>query len=169
MTEQKPSKKFDEVVEDLRQEWHEAPTAEKATMLSSLYEGYSSRFLSDNTRIWTTAATMIPLSLGAFVVLASIDRPSRSQIVLLPLAGWLLMSIWLVIAENHRAFQEASHQWMRAVERIWGFDEALPEKRLSWMTGRRRVRQMRFALWWIVTVGAVFVMLFWPGGFFGSA
>lgn len=165
MNEQRPSRRFDHAIEELRQEWHEAPTAEKAAMLSTIYQGYSQRFLSDNTRIWATAATMIPLSLGAFVVLASIDRPSRFQIVILPLTGWLLMSIWLVIAENYRSLQDVSYQWLRAVERIWGFDEALPVQRLSWLTGRRRVQQMRFVLWWIVTAGAAAVILFWPGGF----
>jgi hypothetical protein len=134
-------------------------------MLSTLYDGYSQRLVADNTRIWATAATMIPLSLGSFVVLASIDHPSRFQIVLLSLSGWLLMSIWLIIAENYRSFQDVSYQWIKAVEQIWGFDGALPEKRLTWLTARGRVRQMRFALWWIVTVGAVAIILFWPGGF----
>jgi hypothetical protein len=93
-----------------------------------MYETYGNRFISDNTRIWTTAASMIPLSFGAFVVLASIDQPSRLQVVLFPLAGWLLMSVWLVIAENHRAFQDPSLQCIRAIERVWGFEQGPPLK-----------------------------------------
>jgi hypothetical protein len=168
MTEKTAPKSFDQKIEKVRQEWQENPTVERAAMLSTLYQGYSSRFLSDNARIWTTAATMIPLSLGSFVVLASIERPSRFQVVLLPLTGWLLMSIWLVIAENHRAFQEASEKWLIALEQVWGFDkEERPKKRSSWLTRSQRVKQMRFALWWLVTVGAAVIILFWPQGLLG--
>jgi VanZ family protein len=149
----------------LRQAWQSLPAAEQAKSLIALYDSYSSKFLSDNARIWTTAATMIPLSLGSFVVLASIRHPSRAQIYLLAAAGWVLMSVWLVIAENHRAFQDGAQKVLRDIEGIWTFPGRPPKSGGSWLlTGPGRVQQMRFVLWAAVTIGAVLVTLFWPGG-----
>jgi hypothetical protein len=76
----------------------------------TLYAEYNARFLSDNGRIWTTAATMVPLSLGSFALLASIKHPSRAQVIALPLIGLCLMTFWLAIAAKHRVFQEAALQ-----------------------------------------------------------
>lgn len=166
MSEQKAPKSFAQTMEELRQEWQKLPATERAGILKTMYETYANQFLSDINRIWTTAASFIPLSLGAFAVLISIDHPSFSQILLLSLTGWLLISVWLVIAENHRAFQEKSHRWMREIERIWGFEEVLQPKRVGWLTARGMVRRMRFALWAII-VGAVLIILFWPGGLLG--
>jgi hypothetical protein len=167
MSEQGAPKTFAQTMEELRQEWQKLPAAERAEILKTMYEAYANQFLSHINRIWTTAASFIPLSLGAFAVLISIDHPSFSQILLLSLAGWLLISVWVVIAENHRAFQEGSRQWMREIERIWGFEEVLQPKRVGWLTASGMVRRMRFALWGIVTVGAVLIILFWPGGLLG--
>jgi hypothetical protein len=148
----------------LRQAWRSMPAEDQAKSLITLHQRYSAMFLSDNTRIWTTAATMIPLSLGSFVVLASIRNPSLPQIMIFSAAAWILMSVWLVIAENHRAFQEGSQRVLRDIEDIWDFPARPGKGNGTWLTSRGRVRQMRFVLWWTVTIGALLVILFWPGG-----
>jgi hypothetical protein len=74
------------------------------------------------------------------------------------------MSVWLVIAENHRAFQEGSQRVLREIEDIWDFPARPGKGNETWLTRTGRVRQMRFVLWWTVTVGALLVILFWPGG-----
>jgi hypothetical protein len=163
----------------LKQAWQELTPAEQSQSLIVLYERYTDRFLADNARIWSTAASMIPLSLGGFVVLASITRPQLFQVVLFPVASWILMSVWLVIAENHRAFQQASHQKLNDIERIWDFPsrpakdvrgtesrrfDRLINRIASWLVSKNRVQRMRFMLWGVVTVGAVAVILFWQGG-----
>jgi hypothetical protein len=148
----------------LRRAWRSMPADDQAKSLVALHQRYSAMFLSDNTRIWTTAATMIPLSLGSFVVLASISHPSLPQIIIFSAAAWILMSVWLVIAENHRAFQEGSQRVLREIEDIWDFPARPGKGNETWLTRTGRVRQMRFVLWWTVTVGALLVILFWPGG-----
>lgn len=148
----------------LRHAWRSMSKDEQAKALVTLHESYSARFLSDNARIWTTAASMIPLSLGAFVVLASMRSPALVQVVILSAAAWVLMSVWLIIAENHRAYQEGSQRVLQDIEEIWGFPHRPAKSKGNWLTGRGRVRQMRYVLWWAVTIGAVLVVLFWPGG-----
>ncbi len=148
----------------LRQAWRSMPAADQAKSLISVYDRYSAMFLSDNARIWTTAATMIPLSLGAFVVLASLRSPALIQIIMLSAAAWVLMTVWLIIAENHRAFQEGSQRVLQDIEGVWDFPPRPAKSNGNWLTGNGRVKQMRFVLWGAVTIGAVLAILFWPGG-----
>jgi hypothetical protein len=108
---------------------------------------------------------MIPLSLGAFVVLASIPHPSRIEILTLSIASWVLMSVWFVIAENHRAFQESSGQVLRSIEQVWGFPERPSKPTRNLVTAPGRIRLMRIVLLIAVTVAAIIAPLLWPGGY----
>jgi hypothetical protein len=128
----------------------------------TLYAEYNARFLSDNGRIWTTAATMVPLSLGSFALLASIKHPSRAQVIALPLIGLCLMTFWLAIAAKHRVFQEASLQNCDAIEAKWGFSAKPPARK------RVKIWFIRWLMWGTVLIAAVLVILFWPGGIFTS-
>lgn len=153
----------------LQERWDLLPEADQLEVLKEVYGSYTSRFISDNSRIWTTAASMIPLSLGSFVVLASIAKPTLAQIVLLSAASWILMTVWLVIAENHRAFQNASMQRLSQIEKIWGVEgvgspKVASGKLAAFLTRPGRVRQMRFGLWLTVSLGSLCVIIFWPGG-----
>ncbi len=138
--------------------------------LATLYTAHSERFVSDNNRIWSTASTMIPLSLGAFVVLANIKEPTFAQVMTCSLSGWLLITFWLVTAENHRAFQEASLKWLDAIESAWGLTEQSPGKVpknrgvTSRLTGEGMTRRARWGIWWAVTIGSIIVVTFWPSG-----
>jgi hypothetical protein len=122
---------------------------------------------------------MIPLSLLPFVALSSIKDPTSTQIIILPFTGWLLISTWFVIAQNHRAFQQNSEQRMKEIEDIWGFKKGFEGKRVParWDNDRIKavrnrlervmvipgmVLYMRYALWGIVTVLTLLVILFWP-------
>jgi hypothetical protein len=149
----------------LQSTWESQSPAEQSQSLVTLYANYTARFLSDNSRIWTTAASMIPLSLGAFVVLASIAHPSKIEILTLSISSWVLISVWFVIAENHRAFQESSHKVLRGIEEIWGFPERPSKTTYNLVTAPGRIRLMRIVLLGAVTIAAIIVPLFWPGGF----
>lgn len=159
----RPSEPADDLAA-LRHAWRAMPAAEQAKSLITVHDRYVAMFLSDNARIWTTAASMIPLSLGSFVVLASIRSPTLIQIIILSAAAWILMSVWLVIAENHRSFQESAQRVLEDIEDIWDFPRRPAKSNGNWLTGKGRVRQMRFVLWLAVTIGAILVVLFWPGG-----
>jgi hypothetical protein len=154
----------------LKDEWLSLELSERAVALTAVYGRYTQQFFSDNGRIWTTAATMIPLSLGAFVGLAAIDHPTKLQIVLFSVASWLLMSFWLVIAENHRESQDRSSEVLNAIEEIWSLAaitrDAPPGSRIGRLnrilTGRNRVRHARYTLWAITSTGAALAILLWP-------
>jgi hypothetical protein len=88
--------------------------------LQIIYQSYSQRFISDNERIWATGAIMIPLALAIFVALPSIKEPTTLQLITLGIPSILVMMSWLVIAENHRAFQEKSRAWIVAIEETLG-------------------------------------------------
>jgi len=98
----------------------------------TLYAEYNARFLSDNNRIWTTGATMIPLSLGSFALLASIKEPTLAQVIALPLIGVCLMAFWEMIADGHRVFQDSSRKNCTTIEERLG---------LSYRAAGRQVRQ----------------------------
>jgi hypothetical protein len=152
-------KTFEEALDELGSASRASSQEERGKVLTVLYQEFTKRYLSDNNRIWTTAATMVPLSLGAFALLASIDKPTMGQIIAFPLSGWLLMSFWFVVADNHRRFQERNEEWLKAIQKEWGF-ELVPEPKRRILT----VRRSRIALWWIVTVATVAAILLWPGG-----
>jgi len=83
---------------------------------------------------------------------------------MLSAAAWVLMTVWLIIAENHRAFQEGSQRVLQDIEGVWDFPPRPAKSNGNWLTGNGRVKQMRFVLWGAVTIGAVLAILFWPGG-----
>lgn len=88
-------------------------------MLRFLYENYHNRFLQDNKQIWDNGKIMVPFSLSAFGVYANLSSPSCGVTLILAIASFALSLIWLINAENHRAFQNKSFVWMRAIERIF--------------------------------------------------
>lgn len=90
--------------------------------LRFLYDNYHKRFLSDNERIWDNGKLMIPFSLAAFGIYANIDCPSWVQLTVLGIASSALSILWLINAENHRAFQNKSIAWVMAIEKLIGLD-----------------------------------------------
>ncbi len=99
--------------------------------LEILYQHYSERFTEDNNKIWTTASILIPISLAGFGAVATINQPSITQVVILMFASIALFTIWLVIAENHRAFQQKNQAWVVAIERIIGVEDRTGAKILT--------------------------------------
>jgi len=83
--------------------------------LRMLYNTYSQRYAADGDRIWITGAVMIPLSLGTFIALTQVSQPTTLHILLLALVSILLMVVWLVISEAHRAQQQESRRWIQAI------------------------------------------------------
>ena len=126
----------------------------------TLYAEYNARFLSDNNRIWTTGATMIPLSLGSFALLASIKEPTLAQVIALPLIGVCLMAFWEMIADGHRVFQDSSRKNCTTIEERWGFLTEPPADKCV------NIRAVRYLMLGLVGHAAVLVMFWWPGGIF---
>lgn len=125
---------FEKVVEDLvinlnkMSEIHKDDIGYQEKWLETLYNHYSERFNEDNNKIWTTASIFIPTSLAGFIAFATIENPSFLQIVGLMAGSLALLTIWLFIAENHRAFQDKSLAWIIAIEKVIGISDTTDTK-----------------------------------------
>ncbi len=132
--------------------------------LLRLHEHFTDRLLSDNSRIWQTGAIFVPIALAAFGALTTIKAPvAWWQVLVLGVPSTLLMWLWLVIAENHRAFQKKSEAWLFAIEEARGFfARHAPNKYAS--TGHDRhfifPGVIQKARWWLAFgVGTSWVLL----------
>lgn len=129
--------------------------------LRFLYDNYHKRFLSDNERIWDNGKLMIPFSLAAFGIYANIACPSWLQLTVLGIASSALSIIWLINAENHRAFQNKSIAWVMAIERLISLDirvvKISDDKLNKILSSRAAVR--RSIRWFSFGVPLVWVLL----------
>lgn len=157
----------DEIKKAINREFKSKKGLESDEWLRTLYNNYTERFLSDNERIWTTASIMIPLAFAVFVVLPQIQKPTNWQILILAIASISIITSWLFIAENHRAFQEKNRAWIVAIEETIGITNTGPTKipvnlfsRL--VTFRGAIHLMRWGIVAIIIISWVFVYLYWP-------
>lgn len=75
-----------------------------------------------------------------------------------------LMWCWLVIAENHRAFQQASESWLVAIEQYLGLGPSKTVKvkgnRLNrWLTRPGAIQSMRWWLCLLLSAAWIIVLL----------
>lgn len=89
-------------------------------LITEVYKGRVARFLSDNTRIWTSGSLFVPISLAAFVALPQIEELQTRHFLFLGGASTALIWFWLAVAESHRAFQAWSIEWMNDIEGALG-------------------------------------------------
>lgn len=132
--------------------------------LQILYQNYSNRFHSDNDKIWSTGSILIPLSLAGFAAVVSVQNLGWPHVVVLASASIALMLVWLVIAENHRAFQQKSEAWLIAIERTIKLEGVGGPKVKgnflnSLLTGKGAVQKMRWYLFVGVFLGWVIVLV----------
>jgi hypothetical protein len=163
---------FDHVVEGLKAELKRSlvdgsayDDLQKDQWLRTLYESYCKRFMEDNSRIWTTGSIMIPLSLAAFAAVPNMTNARLLHLAVLAAASISLMLAWLVISENHRAFQEKSRAWIVAIELTLGLEKTGESKikgdALNSLLIRPHAAQaMRWLLLIFVVVGWVLVIVF---------
>jgi hypothetical protein len=132
--------------------------------LLRLHEHFAKRWVSDNARIWQTGAIFIPVALAAFVPLTALKGPVLWwHIVVLGLPSTGLLWLWLLVAENHRAFQQKSEAWLFAIEEARGFySRHAPNKFPS--AGQHPYvfpRAVQKAIWVLpFAVGTMWVLLF---------
>jgi len=130
---------------------------QKDEWLRKLYECYKDRFLSDNDRIWKTGAIMIPLSFAPLAILPSIESPEAVHFLILGIASLLIYAIWLIIADNHRVFQNKSMAWITAIEQsvnLVNTGEAKLGK--SKLTKVITVKRMRYGV--LIVLGILWVI-----------
>lgn len=138
--------------------------------LETLFNHYSDRMLSDNERIWRTGALFVPISLAAFAVLAGIQSLQLWHILALGASSIILMWTWIVIAENHRSFQQKSEAWLIAIQRAMDLDAPRQVKVVKagglerYVTRKSAVQKMR---WFLLIMVVVFWFFILVGYFLG--
>lgn len=132
--------------------------------LKTLYNAFGNRMLSDNERIWRTGAILVPLSLSAFAALVAMNSLRPWKVLVLGSASSALLWCWLIIAENHRAFQQKSEAWLLAIQETVGFERAGGPK----VKGNAPNRFLIFSaaiqgMRWVLAVGvtAAWAVLWW--------
>ena len=119
-----PRDRFREEVDRIKEKLGEMMEAERKAKrdpnlwLRVLYSSYLSQMLSDNDNIWKTGAIFVPLSLAGFAAFVSLETPTLLQTFVLMFASFGLMVSWLIVAENHRAFQQKCNAWLVAIQEI---------------------------------------------------
>lgn len=143
-------------------------------IFEALFKHYTDRMLADNERIWKTGALFVPISLAAFAAFAAIKCPQVWHILVLGIPSIGLMFAWIVIAENHRSFQQKSEAWLVALHRAVDLDLKLPIKLPTGgmedaVTTSGAIQRMRWhllagvaALWGLILLWAV-AFWFWAG------
>ena len=96
--------------------------------LGRLYDNYHRRFLADNAQVWGNGRVLVPFSLSAFGVWAALPLRTIPVTAVLAAGSTTLAALWLVNAENHRAFQNKSMAWLVAIERVIGVKLSTPQK-----------------------------------------
>jgi len=91
--------------------------------LQSLHSIYAARFEADNGRVWTTASILATASFATFAGILAIDDPELPHVFVLGGISGMLLGVWVVIAENYRAFQWKSLAWQIAIEEFVGFED----------------------------------------------
>jgi hypothetical protein len=174
MSAKKNQQEFNAIVQDLKakikQTLIDTPPYEgfqSDEWLRTLYKSYTNKFIHDNNRIWTTGSIMIPLSLAAFAAVPTINCPKSIHLLILGLASLTIIISWLVIAENHRAFQDKSLAWVVAIEEVLGLTgtggtkiRGNPLNRL--LTFPAAVQIMRWSITSSITIGWILVLILWP-------
>ena len=148
--------------------------ADSFKMLESLLKHHTDRMLSDNERIWRTGALFIPISLAAFAALTAIKCLQVWQILVLGGPSIALMLAWVIVAENHRAFQQRSEAWVIAIQNAMGLETPLLTKldgggREASVSGKRTIQKVRWGLlyfvviaWLLILIGACVSWLYQP-------
>lgn len=132
--------------------------------LEALLKHYTDRMLSDNERIWRIGALFLPISLAAFAAFTSVKCLQVWHALVLGIPSIGLLFAWIVIAENHRAFQQKSEAWIIAIHRILGLDGPATPKvaaggREARVTRKGAIQNMRWYLLYAVTTawGIIFL------------
>jgi hypothetical protein len=121
-------------------------------------------YLSDNNRIWNMGSIILPVAFASAAILPSTNAKG-GQVIILGVASTLLVAVWNVFSDHHRAFQTKSMAWMEAIERTLGVEDAGPPKaelpravdaKLP-LVGKLNVRRIR---WTLAVLTAVYWLAF---------
>ena len=123
--------------------------------LQALYSNYTTRFISDNNRIWVTGSIMIPLALSGFVLLPMVKKPEIILLLPIALSSSIVLLAWNLIADKHRDFQDKSLAWLKAIEEVIDIRVQKPFGKVS-------VRAIRWILLLAVVIAWLIVLIHWP-------
>jgi hypothetical protein len=84
--------------------------------LRHLHSSYVDRFLSDNQRIWATAAILVPVSLATFPAFFASSGRDVWKAIVFGAFSVAVMTFWHLIANRHRYFQQQAYTIATAIE-----------------------------------------------------
>jgi hypothetical protein len=141
----------------------ESKNSEETTeWLKELYRSLNARFLSDNNRIWSSAAVFIPFSFAAFAAFVGIKDATWHHALVLGIASTVLLAFWASIADRHRDFQDKAVVWLTAIEEFVGLPRGGTWNAPPIGEKGRSVRELRWALVAIVCLSWL-VLILWTG------
>ncbi|HSH62388.1 MAG TPA: hypothetical protein VK988_22610 [Acidimicrobiales bacterium] len=95
--------------------------------LVALHQSFAVRFTADNAGIWSTGSIFVPASYAVPAIYLTSGDQTWAAFAVLSALSTLLIASWLVIAENHRAFQQRSDAIMRAIELVLELEFGKPK------------------------------------------
>ena len=138
---------------DRLQELYNDTSAGGNDWLRILYSSYLQRFLSDNNRIWTTGQLMVPLAFAPFAAVPSLTYPfDLLKLLLFSFPSMGLIWLWIIIADNHRAFQEKSEEWLNRIEEVLRIKKPGGNKSPGFFVRPGMIRKTRWCLAWGITI-----------------
>jgi hypothetical protein len=138
-----------------------------AATLMTLHSSYTGRSIADNATIWITGAFFIPASFAAPVTYLTLSHPGWGAFVLLCAPSLILLSVWVLIAENHRALMIRSAEVASNVEEALGIELGNDRRQFErgWLPGLAS----RFPTRWLRRLLPAILLLGWLGLCIGKA
>jgi hypothetical protein len=122
-------------------------TADDKWMLD-LHRDLTARFISDNTRIWTSGSIFVGIAFASLAISPdSIGRGAPAYAV--AITSVALVVIWNLIADRLRQFQERAFRWIEAIEKVYLPESAPVATRLPFL----RIQSLRWSLSIVLAIG----------------
>lgn len=130
----------------------------------AVYEVYTSRFIADNSNIWTSNSIFTPAAFALLAAYFAIDDPGVPASICLLMTSQILATAALAIAEKHRRFQDESKLRVDAAESLLFSPDGLRAKKLSsanftdrW-ADRVGIGRMRHILYGLISAAWLYVL-----------
>jgi hypothetical protein len=156
-----PNESEEKTIDEIRRQIEGVERDATPEWLAILYESRCNRFLAENAKIWETGRIFITVSLALFAVYGALKPANSLEAVGLAALSVAFLFIWIIVAENHRRFQNHHEYWLNAIERALRIHAPKPRKSQWWPPSEwwppakwwpPSIYFMRWALFIIVTL-----------------
>lgn len=121
--------------------------------LLDLHRDYTTRFLSDNNRIWMTTSIFTGFAIAGIGITIGNSTIHPFLLLVVGVISVTLLCVWNQIADRHRDFQDISLAWLHAIESKVLLDGNCNVHDGEPTTSLPRAQDLRRRLTWIVAAG----------------